>query len=105
VPYFFYPTLSQAAEPKDPVIARIDSLFKYGEIDHAESEVLKILPDHNLNDEQRVQLEVLLGSILIAKNDTTGAYQAFQRALQLHPSLALNNVTTSPKIMVVFRSC
>jgi len=99
---FFFASSGHASEQPSESITRIDSLFKYGEIDHAESEALKVLSSRNLEDEARIKLEILLGSIMVAKNDSVGAYQAFQRALRLRPDLILNNVTTSPKIMVVF---
>ncbi len=83
-------------------IKQIDSLFQYGEIDHAETEALKLLSDRHLTDDDRVHLECLIGSIYVARSDSLGAKQAFQRALRLRPNLTLNPNTTAPKIIALF---
>ncbi len=71
-------------------------------MNRAEDAALNLLPRHDLTDEERVRLEVLLGSIYVAKNDSSGAYDAFQRAIRVQPDLSLNPSIFSPKILTVF---
>lgn len=90
------PVAPSVAKP----LERAESLIRSARFDDALGEIERVRPDAVRPDE-RVRLEVLAATAQVAFGDETAARASIGRALRADPKLALDESSTSPKLLRV----
>jgi len=86
----------------DPSLRVVDSLYTAGSYSLAELEARRMLENDLLSDSLRVAAEQWVAFSLVAQEKTALAKEHFLAILRRQPSLELDPVLTSPKILAVF---
>jgi tetratricopeptide (TPR) repeat protein len=84
-------------------IAQIKNMFEEGHYIKMVSIAQQFLGRGKLTVPQLIGIHNYLAFAYVALGETTLAFQAFQKALELEPEMELSPITTSPKIRVVFK--
>ncbi len=100
--FFCAPALSQTRSELDSTLAGVKSLFDGGSYISSEIQARRVLEEKNLSDSLRVQFEKYLAFSLVAQDRNDAAVEHFENGLKIDPTLALDTVLTSPKILAVF---
>lgn len=90
------PAAPSVAEP----LAHAESLIRSARFDDALGELNRVRQDA-VRPEERVRLEVLAATAQVAFGDETAARASIERALRADPKLALDQDSTSPKLLRV----
>jgi hypothetical protein len=93
----------EAATPQS-VAAPLDhteKMIRAARFDDALGELERLRPEAQ-RPEERARLEVLAATAQVAFGDETAARKSIERALRANPKLALDERTTSPKLLRVF---
>jgi hypothetical protein len=98
------PKVVEAKPPEPPSVAtplaRTEKLIREARFDDALGAIEKLRPDAVRPDE-RARLEVLAATAQVAFGDDAAARSSIERALRADPALALDESTTSPKLLRV----
>ena len=84
-------------------IAQIKKTFEEGHYIEMVSIAQQVLGRGKLTIPQLIGIHNYLAFAYVALGETTLAFLAFQKALELEPEMELSPITTSPKIRVVFK--
>ncbi len=78
-------------------------LYRDGEYDLAQASLLRVLEKGRLSRADEAEAREILAFCLVAKDRTNDAEHEFVRLLMVSPDRTLDPITTSPKIMEVFK--
>jgi hypothetical protein len=95
-------SLAPAQTAVDSTLRVVDSLYNAGSYSLAELEARRILENDLLSDSLRIASEQWVAFSLVAQGKTALAKEHFLALLRRQPSLELDPILTSPKILAVF---
>jgi tetratricopeptide (TPR) repeat protein len=96
--------LHAQSTPADSLYRLGQSLYDDGDFDGAELAALRGLRlATDLDELGKLKFHLLLGFVYVARDQKANALQEFNQVLMANPAYDLDPVTTSPKIMEVFR--
>lgn len=102
-PFLILPSaFSQTRASFDSTLAGVKSLFEGGSYISAELQARRAVEEKNITDSLRVQFEKYIAYSLVAQDKNDAAVEHFDDALKIEPSLTLDTVLTSPKILAVY---
>jgi LysM repeat protein len=90
--------------PEDTsLIQEAFELYRDGEYDLAQASLLRVLEKGRLSKADEAEAREILAFCLVAKDQTKDAEHEFVRLLMVSPDRTLDPITTSPKILKVFK--
>jgi hypothetical protein len=88
---------------QDSLLQQAREAYDDGRFDEAELLALRGLQKAEEDDLAALPCHALLGFVYVARDQTDFAYREFFRVVGINPAYELDPVTTSPKILSVFR--
>ncbi|MDJ0764125.1 MAG: LysM peptidoglycan-binding domain-containing protein [Myxococcota bacterium] len=84
-------------------IARVKAVYEAGHYVKTISIAQRLIGQGNLTVPQQIGIQNYLAFTYVALNEKALAIEAFGKAIELQPGMELSSITTSPKILDVFR--
>jgi hypothetical protein len=94
---------AQDAANESKLLAEAQAAYDDGRFDEAELAALRGLHEVEADELATIPYHVLLGFVYVARDQNDFAYREFSQVIAINPAYDLDPVTTSPKIMEVFR--